>query len=203
MKENISDLFSAFTHERRCYSKGQFILLSGSRTEEMGIVLKGCVQIEQNDFWGNRTILDKISEGGFFAETYAITGEPSMVDVEETEDCEIAFINICKIMSGSNAQARMGILQILVNICSKKNLKLSQKIMFTSAKTIRARLNAYLTYQAKLNGSKEFDIPFDRQQLADYLNLERSAMSGELSKMAKEGLLETRKNHFILKIINN
>ncbi len=199
MKENISELFKDFTQVKKSYSKGQFVLLAGSCTHEMGIVLKGCVQVEQNDLWGNRTIIDKISAGGFFAETYAITGEPSMVDVEVTEDSEIAFINIHKIINDSDVQTKIKLYQILVDICSRKNLKLSHKIMFTSPKTIRSRLNAYLTYQSKINGSLEFDIPFDRQQLADYLNLERSAMSGELSKMVKEGLLETRKNHFVLK----
>ena len=102
-------------------------------------------------------------------------------------------------MNGNDIQSKMKLSQILVCICSRKNLKLSQKIIFTSSKTIRSRLNAYLSFQAKIHKSMEFDIPFDRQQLADYLNLERSAMSGELSKMVKEGLLETRKNHFILK----
>lgn len=197
--QKISPQLTDFIQERKTYSKDEFIFMAGTTTEKMGIVLSGSIQIEQNDFWGNRTILDKIEAGGFFAETYAITGEPLMVDVEVTEDCQIAFINIQQILNGNDVQAKMKLSQILVKICSKKNLVLSQKIMFTSSKKIRERLNAYLTYQSKINNSLEFDIPFDRQQLADYLNLERSAMSGELSKMVKEGLIETRKNHFVLK----
>ncbi|MCR5762392.1 MAG: Crp/Fnr family transcriptional regulator [Treponema sp.] len=199
IQDNISDLLLYFAQERKSYSKGQIIFYSGEIIEKMGVVLKGNVQIEQNDFWGNRIILDKIGKGGIFAETYAITGEPLMVDVEVTEDCEIAFVKINEIMNGSDMPSKVKLSYILVNICSKKNLKLSQKIMFTSPKKIRERLTAYLSYQAKVNKSMEFDIPFDRQQLADYLNLERSAMSGELSKMAKEGLIETHKSHFVLK----
>jgi len=199
MQQNTTDFLLTLAHTKKNFSKGQLIFLSGDLVESMGIVLSGSVQIEQNDFWGNRTIVDKIEKGGFFAETYAITGEPMMVDVEVTEDCEIAFININQILNGNNPQAKMKLTQTLLKICSRKNLKLSQKIMFTSSKSIRARLNAFLSYQSKINNSMEFDISFDRQQLADYLNLDRSAMSGELSKMVKEGLLETKKNHFILK----
>ncbi|MCQ2593276.1 MAG: Crp/Fnr family transcriptional regulator [Treponema sp.] len=201
MQINISERLMNFVQKKKKYEKGQFIFYAGDVIQNMGIVLSGSIQIEQNDFWGNRIILDKVETGGFFAETYAITGEPLMVDVQVIEDCEIAFINIQEIMNGKNVQSKIKLSQILVNICSRKNLKLSQKIMFTSTKTIRSRLTAYLTYQAKINQAMEFDIPFDRQQLADYLNLERSAMSGELSKMVKEGLIETRKNHFILKEI--
>ena len=199
MQNNIADVLVEFAQEKKTFSKGNFIFYAGEKIEKMGIILKGSVQIEQNDFWGNRNIIDKITEGGFFAETYAITGEPLMVDVEVMEPCEIAFVNVQKIMNGNDIQSKMKLSQILVSICSRKNLNLSQKIIFTSSKTIRSRLNAYLSFQAKIHKSMEFDIPFDRQQLADYLNLERSAMSGELSKMVKEGLLETRKNHFILK----
>jgi len=199
MMENASDKLMDFVQERESYVRGQYIYHAGDIIEKMGIVLGGSIQIEQNDFWGNRIILDKIEEGGFFAETYAITGEPSMVDVMVLEDGEIGFVNVSEIMQASNEQLRYRLSQILVYICSRKNLKLSQKILFTSPKTIRARLNSYLTYQSHLSGMKEFDIPFDRQQLADYLNLDRSAMSAELSKMTHEGLIETRKNHFILK----
>jgi len=199
MKENLSEFLLSLAQSTKSFSKGQFIYLSGAFVDSMGIVLKGSVQIEQNDFWGNRTIVDKIEAGGFFAETFAITGEQMMVDVEVSEDCEIAFVNIKQILNGNDPQAKMKLTQTLLKICSRKNIKLSQKIMFTSPKSIRARLNAYLSYQSKINNSMEFDIPFDRQQMADYLNLDRSAMSGELSKMVKEGLLETKKNHFILK----
>lgn len=137
-------------------------IYAGEKIEKMGIILKGSVQIEQNDFWGNRNIIDKIAAGEFFAETYAITGEPLMVDVEVVEPCEIAFVNVQKIMNGNDIQSKMKLSQILVSICSRKNLKLSQKIIFTSSKTIRSRLNAYLSFQAKIHKSMEFDIPFNR-----------------------------------------
>lgn len=201
MEENLSEYLLSLAQTKKSFGKGQFIYLCGDIVDGMGIVLKGSVQIEQNDFWGNRTIIDIIEEGGFFAETFAITGDPMMVDVKVSEKCEIAFVNIKQIMNGSDPDAKIKLTQTLLNICSKKNIRLSQKIMFTSSKTIRSRLNAYLSYQSKINDSMEFDIPFDRQQMADYLNLDRSAMSSELSRMAREGLLETKKNHFILKKI--
>ena len=83
-------------------------------------------------------------------------------------------------------------------IASQKNLNLSRRSVHTSAKSIRGRLLSYLSDQALAQGSRSFSIPFNRQQLADYLNVDRSAMSNELSKMQKEGLLQSDRNQFTL-----
>lgn len=197
----IRSALSALHAEEREYKKGTTILHAGATTERVGLVLQGSVTIENNDIWGNRTILSHIEQGQFFAETYAFLGnEPLLVDVISNENCHILFLRIGSIQKAGKDMTvwTMKLITNLLLISSYKNLLLSGRSFHTSPKTIRGRVMAYLTSVSLQKHSREFDIPFDRQQLADYLNLERSALSKELGKMQKEGILTTRKNHFTI-----
>ena len=142
------------------------------------MVLEGSVTIESNDIWGNRTILSYVGKGQFFAETYALLkNEPLLVDVTANEDCEILFLRVDK-MEQLNHSAEPWALKYLVNlltISAHKNLTLSGRSFHTAPKSARGRVMAYLNSVSLQKHSREFDIPFDRQQLADYLNLERTA----------------------------
>ena len=185
-------------HEKR-YEKGETLLTAGSVTERMGLVLEGSVTIESNDAWGNRTIISHVGCGQVFAETYALLeNEPMLVDVTASENCRILFLRNGRIQSLQNNQNPWALKYItnLLTISMHKNLILSGRSFHTAPKTIRGRVMAYLNSASLQRHSREFDIPFDRQQLADYLNLERSALSKELGKMQREGLVFCRKNHF-------
>jgi CRP-like cAMP-binding protein len=185
-------------HEKR-YEKGETLLTAGSVTKRMGLVLEGSVTIESNDAWGNRTIISHVGCGQVFAETYVLLeNEPMLVDVTASEDCRILFLRSGRIQSPQNSQNPWVLKYItnLLTISMHKNLILSGRSFHTAPKTIRGRVMAYLNSVSLQRHSREFDIPFDRQQLADYLNLERSALSKELGKMQKEGLISCRKNHF-------
>ena len=211
LKENI--IFNGMTPDEinqalnelcaieKAYKKNSFILRAGDITESLGLVLSGSVTIESNDMWGNRTILSNVGEGGFFAETYALLeNEPLLVDVRANENCQILFFKVGslkKLKSNMNLWS-FKLISNLLMISANKNLHLSGRSFHTSPKTIRGRVMAYLNSVSLKKGSNEFDIPFDRQQLADYLNLDRSALSKELGKMKKDGLIEVRKNHFEL-----
>ena len=187
-------------HEKR-YEKGETLLTAGSVTERMGLVLEGSVTIESNDAWGNRTIISHVGCGQVFAETYALLeNEPMLVDVTASENCRILFLRSGRIQSLQNSQNPWALKYItnLLTISMHKNLILSGRSFHTAPKTIRGRVMAYLNSVSLQKRSREFDIPFDRQQLADYLNLERSALSKELGKMQKDGLISCRKNHFII-----
>ena len=187
-------------HEKR-YEKGETLLTAGSVTERMGLVLEGSVTIESNDAWGNRTIISHVGRGQVFAETYALLeNEPTLVDVTASEDCRILFLRSGRIQSLKNRPNPWALKYItnLLTISMHKNLILSGRSFHTAPKTIRGRVMAYLNSVSLQRRSREFDIPFDRQQLADYLNLERSALSKELGKMQREGLISCRKNHFII-----
>jgi len=199
--DEISAALDFLHAEVRKYKKGAGILHAGLTTDRMGLVLEGSVTIENNDMWGNRTILSHVGKGQFFAETYAyLPDEPLLVDVVANENCRILFLRTGSLHGSSYLSAPwlMAFVSNLLRISAHKNLTLSGRSFHTAPKTIRGRVMSYLNTVSLQMGSHEFDIPFDRQQLADYLNLERSALSKELGKMRRDGLISVRKNHFIL-----
>ena len=197
----IRSALKALQADEKSYARNETILHAGSRTDRMGLVLSGNVRIESTDIWGNRTLLNKTGPGHYFAESYALLPEePMLVDAVADEDCRILFLKVDTLGSADEpvetwkAKAAANLLGISV----RKNLSLSGRSFHTSPKTIRGRVMAYLNSVSLKARSNEFDIPFDSQQLADYLNLERSALSKELGKMRRDKILSFRKNHFIL-----
>lgn len=214
-ESEISEMTAAGFLRTKKFRKNSFIYHVTDIVHEIGIVASGQVTIEYIDLWGNKAIMSNITPGHVFAETYALTGEPLMVDAVASETSVILFLDINKLM---NSQLENGhfdnvqlknvqfkdthfkdtILNNLLHISIQKNLTLSNRIFCTSPKTIRERLLIYLSNESRKAGSQEFVIPFDRQQLADYLNVDRSALSKELGKMRNEGLIEFRKNAFHL-----
>lgn len=188
--------------ERNC-EKGEIILYAGSITRKMGLVLSGSVTVESIDMLGNKTILSHIGVGDFFAETYGFLGnEPMAVDVCANEKTKIFFLNIGNITTTCNQGAESWKTKLITNILTisiRKNLFLSSRVFHTSSKTIRGKLISYLSFVSAKKQKKEFDIPFDRQQLAEYLNVDRTALSKEIGKMQREGLIVCKKNHFLLK----
>lgn len=188
-------------HEKS-FQKGETLLIAGTITERMGLVLEGSVTIESNDAWGNRTIISHVGQGQVFAETYALLeNEPMLVDVTASEDCRVFFLRSGRIQSLKNSLEPWALKYItnLLTISMHKNLILSGRSFHTAPKTIRGRVMAYLNSVSLQKHSREFDIPFDRQQLADYLNMERSALSKELGKRQKDKLIFCKKNHFLIR----
>ena len=209
-ESEISEMTAAGFLRAKKFRKNSFIYHVTDVVHEIGIVASGQVTIEYIDLWGNKAIMSNITPGHVFAETYALTGEPLMVDAVASETSVILFLDMDKLMNSQlenghfdnvqpkTAQFKDTILNNLLHISIQKNLTLSNRIFCTSPKTIRERLLIYLSNESRKAGSQEFIIPFDRQQLADYLNVDRSALSKELGKMRDEGLIEFRKNVFHL-----
>ena len=187
----------------KSFKKGSIILHAGEQTDRMGLVLDGSVTIESNDVWGNCTILAHVPAGQLFAETYALLPEEVMlVDARANDDCRILFITVSGFFSKVPSSSwKEKLTRNLLMISSHKNLTLSGRSFHTSPKSARGRILSYLNTVSLRKHSSEFDIPFDRQQLADYLNLERTNMSKELGKMQREGIIECRKSHF--KLLNH
>ena len=192
LSEAELDTLAAAGHLRtRQFAKHEVIFRAGSCVREIGIVLRGSVHIENLDLWGAKSILRSVGAGQAFAETYAFCGEALMVDAVAAEHCEILFLQHNKRLTA--------LLAGLLAVSMRKNLSLSQRIFCTTPKTVRGRLLTYFSAQAARCGRMAFEVPFNRQQMADYLNLDRSALSKELCKMRDEGLLEFDKNRFVLK----
>lgn len=199
--EEIRGMLGCLHAQTKCYEKGAIILRAGDAVQEVGLVLSGGVSIELDDLWGNKTILDRVESGRVFAETYAcVPGAVLMVNAVAAEPCEILFVDIGRIVQAcSSACAHHAkVIQNLLAISAQKNLNLSRRSLHTASKSIRGRLLSYLSDQVLRQGRRDFYIPFDRQQLADYLNVDRSALSNELGKMRREGLLVFEKNHFTM-----
>lgn len=181
------------------FEKGEIILHAGGQTDCVCLVISGSVTIENNDMWGNRTILNIVDSDDFFAETYAILkDEIMMVDAVANEQCAIMFLRIGGLFgSGFEGQPWSNkLVRNLLMISANKNLILSGRSFHISPKTARGRIMAYLNSVSLKKHSKVFDIPFDRQQMADYLNLERTALSKELSRMKREKIIDFKKIHF-------
>ena len=199
--EELVVALKALRAAQKSFAKDEGILRAGETTDLMGLVMEGSVRIESNDMWGNRTILSHIGKGQFFAETYAIMkDEPLLVDAVANEDCKVLMLDIGPLSSRSQDSAtwRIKLMSNMLMISIRKNLMLSGRSFHTSPKSIRGRVMSYLSSVSLQEVSAEFDIPFDRQQLADYLNVERTALSKELGRMQKEGIIKFRKSHFRL-----
>ena len=201
-EQEIDSLLQCLAATKREYKKGEVILSEGTITESLGIVLSGMAIISCSDIWGNNSILGDIAPGAVFAEVYAcIPGEPLRISVSAAEDTTVLFMNVGRVLSTcTNAcPFHTKLVRNLLTVCAYKSLQLSQRILHTSSISIRGRLMSYFSQCAKGSGSCSFQIPYNRQQLADYLGVDRSAMSNELSKMQKEGLIEYQRNQFLLK----
>lgn len=199
--EEVEGMLACLGAETRRYAKGETIFRVGDRVSALGLVCSGGVLIQANDLWGATTILDRVGPGHIFAETYAcLSGEPLMVDVVAAGPAEVLFLNVERVLTvcARTCGHHSRLVRNLLAIAAEKNLNLARKIFHTASKTIRGRLLSYLSEQAIRSGSGSFTIPFDRQQLADYLNVDRSALSHELGKMQREGLLRVEKNRFFL-----
>ncbi|MDO4288647.1 MAG: Crp/Fnr family transcriptional regulator [Eubacterium sp.] len=183
---------------------GEYILQAGESTENMGFVLSGTVMVIQEDLWGRRNIMSQLTPGGIFSEPFAaVPGAVLNVSVVAMEDCEILLLNVHRLLSGCSLSCdfHSKLIRNLVTLLAEKALAFNDKITHLSKRTTREKLLSYLSAEALRQGSRSFDIAFNRQQLADYLCVERSAMSVELSKLQKEGLLSYHKNHFKLKAL--
>lgn len=198
-ENEIRELLNQQNTRKRIFEKGETVLYEGESVREIGIVLSGRVIIELSDAWGNNSVISGVEKGGAFAEAYACVPDSLMLQhVTAYEKSEILFIDIRALLEtdGVKNKAQLKLLKNLLTVCASKNLKLSSRMLNITPKTIRARLMSYLSECVKTSGSYKFEIPYDRRQLADYLGTDRSALSAELSKMQKDGLLKYNKNRF-------
>ena len=201
--DEINAMLSCLDTRKESFLKDTFLMRVGDKAESIGLVLSGSVLVIQEDIWGNRNILSKVGKGQTFAASYACApGSVLNVGVVAETPVTAMFLNVKRVMntcpSACNHHSR--IIQNLLGELAEKNLHLGEKLTHMGQRTTRAKLMSYLSQQAQRLGKYEFDIPFSRQQLADYLAVERSGLSLELGKMKKDGLLDFNKSHFVLNV---
>ena len=200
-EEDIASLLSCLGARKKEYKKGEYILREGEHISDIFILVEGKIHIQKDDYWGNRSILSVISVGEMFGEGYAAPESGALLnDVVAVEDSSVIFFDVKRILTTCSSACRFHnmIVQNMFFAISDKNRKLVQKLGHMSGRTTRAKLISYLSEEAKRQGSSAFTVPFNRQQLADYLCVDRSAMSNELCKMRDEGMIKFEKSRFEL-----
>ena len=200
-EEELEGLLDCLGMRKKQFEKKEVIAAEGEPAQDIGIVLSGQVQVEQTDYFGNRSILTTLESGEIFGETFACADVKKLpVDVVAAEETTVLFVDCKQILQPCShaCSFHQKMIYNLMEVIAAKNFVLQQKIQVTSKRTTREKLMTYLNLQAKRAGSHQFDLPYDRQELADYLGVERSGLSVEISKLKKEGILEAEKRHFKL-----
>ncbi len=202
-EQELQSMLTCLSARTERFPKDCFLLHAGDRIDSIGLVLSGSVLVVQEDVWGNRNILSKAGPGQSFALAFACApGAVLSVSVMAASPVTVLFLNVRRILTlcPSACAHHSRILRNLLGELAEKNLALGGKLSHMGQRSTRAKLLSYLSAEAQRQGAYEFEIPFSRQQLADYLGVERSGLSAELGKMQKEGLLAFRKSRFILNI---
>ena len=197
----IREMLPCLSARQSRFRRGQFLLRAGDRVAFAGILLSGEAEVLQEDFWGNRNLLAAVGPGDLFAEAFACAHAVSPVSVLCKTDGSVLYLNVRAVFSPCEKACAQhkALSQNLIRVLAEKNMQLNEKAGFLSQRTTREKLLAYLSAQARRAGSASFRIPFDRQQLADFQSVNRSAMSAELSRMQREGLLCADRSSFTLR----
>lgn len=200
-ENEIVAMLDCLQAKSRRYKKGEYIFRQGEHLDNVTVVVKGSLLIQNNDYWGNRSIVNTVSVGEVFGEAYAASDSGAMPnDAVAAEDSAVVFLDVKKLLTvcSSGCKFHTLVIQNMFFTLSEKNRKLMQKLGHISKRSTREKLISFLSEEAKRQSSKSFSISFNRQQLADYLSVDRSAMSKELCRMRDEGLLIFEKNKFTL-----
>ena len=202
-EEEVTAMLSCLNAEERSFPKEAFVLRAGDTAGSIGLVLSGSVLVIQEDIWGNRNILSKAGPGQTFAAAFACApGSVLNVSVVAETPVTALFLDVKRILTvcPSACAHHSRIIRNLLGELAEKNLRFGEKLTHIGQRTTRSKLMSYLSAEAPRRGAVEFDIPFSRQQLADFLGVERSGLSLELGKMKQDGLLDFHKSHFVLKV---
>ena len=202
-QQEVEGMLLCLKPKRQKYEKNELILRQGDNLRAIGLILAGCALIFQEDRWANRNVVSKLESGQTFGVAFACSPKTELnVNIIAESSLEVMYLDVKQVLNvcSSACAYHNKIIRNLIAELAQKNLKLNEKLTHMSKRSTREKLMSYLSEQSIKSGKAEFDIVFSRQQLADYLSVERSGLSLELSKMQKEGLIEYNKNHFTIKV---
>lgn len=196
-----NELLSCLSGRKEHYREGETILMAGERADRVGLVVSGSVLVLSDDFWGNRSIMACVGQGGLFGEAFSFGRVAHLpVSVIASQMTEVLFMDCQKIITlcPSGCEFHSRLVRNMLRILAEKNMALVQKISHMSKRTTREKILSYLSEQAKKEGDASFTIPLNRQGMADFLGVDRSAMSKELGRLREEGQISFHKNRFCL-----
>jgi len=201
LEDELGSLVKCLGCSLREYKKDETVYLAGDFVREIGIVVSGRVHIVKDDAWGNSNIIAEVSDGGMFAEAVVCSGVGVLpVTVTAAAETKVCFLDFQRIITTCSSACVFHTLLIrnMVDVFARKNILLTEKMEHITKRTTREKLLSYLSEQAKLQKSRGIEILFNRQELADYLSVERSALSAEMSRLKADGIIKYKKNHFEL-----
>lgn len=198
-RDEIEAMLKCLGSFEKNYRKGEYIILEQDRVKSIGVILMGTVDMIKEDIWGNKTIMVRIKEQQLFGETFACSEDPmASVSFLASSECSVIFLQFERVMFSCSRSCTFHhrLIENMVKLIADKNKELMNKIGIISKKNLREKVMAYLSLQAQLQGKNPFEIPLGRLELAEYLNVDRSALTRELSNMRSAGLIEYEKNVF-------
>ena len=195
--KEAEEAVKALNITKKSVKKGKLVIKQGAAPKEIFIILNGSAIVVSTDAWGNDHVLSLLSKGDIAGSSYALfTDEVAPASVEATTNVDVISINADVLLKPSKASWQNKLLIAMLEAVATDSNKLLTTNILTSSKSARERIMIYLTISSEQAGDSEFLIPFDRQEMADYLDLERTALSKELGRMKDEGLIDYRKNYF-------
>lgn len=200
-EQDLTALLTCLRANQKVVKRDESIFFTGSRAEYIGIVLEGSVYIHKEDCWGNRSILTVVQAGELFGEAFACAESDSIpISASARENSRILLIDCKRLMTNCSSVCSFhtNMVRNLLRIIAKKNIQITKKAELLAKKSVRDKVLQYLSECALAEGRSSFSIPFNRQELADYLSVERSALSNTLGKMRDEGIIKFEKNKFSL-----
>lgn len=199
--QEIQKMLGCLSAREKRFWDQQQVWPAGEPMDQIGLVLEGRVLLENDDFWGNRFIASEVPAGSTVGEAYALTAEPLPFNAVSKGDSRVLFLDVRRMMRmcDNACSCHRAMNERLLKIIADQAKDADRKIKHLSGRTTRDKLLSYLSEEARRQQTAYIDLPFNRQELADYLSVERSAMSRELSKMKAEGLIDYSRNVFALK----
>ena len=201
LSQELSAILKCLNAQKSHYKKGEFITVCGGKISSFGVILSGSVQILKDDVTGRQTILSAFGSGETFAEVLVCSGiKKSPVTVLAATEADVLFLNYEHVVRTCTSACAFHskLIANMLKVLAQKNLVMNSKITYLLIKGMRQKLATYLLEQYKTKGSAEFEIPFTRSELADFLNVDRSAMSRELCRMRDKELITFQKSVFRL-----
>lgn len=202
-QNELEGMLKCLSAKSEDFRKNEILYMMGDKISRVGIVVQGSVQIVKEDILGNRNIISRAEIGEIFGEAFACAGVQHIpVTVTASSDCTIIFIDYKKVVStcSNSCIFHHRLLENMLGILARKNIMLNNKIQHISKRSTREKALSYLLYQAQNQGKSTFKIPFNRQEMADYLCVDRSALSNELGKLRDEGIIDFNRNEFTISV---
>lgn len=200
-ERDIGAMLRCLGARQETFGRGREIFSPGDHIKALGLVLTGRVHVQREDFWGNRNLLSVVGPGQVFGEAYACLPNRALpVRVTAEEHSRVLFLDVGRILttcpSGCTFHGR--VVRNLLEVLAERNIAMNEKLIHLTGRSIRGKVLSYLSWESRHQGKRTFRIPYDRQELADYLSVDRSALSAELSRLKAEGVLDYRRDRFTL-----